>query len=324
MDSRRLRWTWGLAFASVLALPACDSDAGAGDTDTDSDGGESSTGGDGADPTGSPSGGDASAGSNSGSTDPGTTTGDADTTTGDSASRGDDATTDGDADGGLPDGTGCCDAHAGPGCDEPEPQQCVCEASPDCCVFDWSEACADIAQSRCGATCESEDTTAGETEDDTGPVDAACDRVEVIELDATSADLSGNWVESTSMVGEGQIAVLEGGTAGEVSFDIDVPCDDQWFIWVRYFEQGSDDSYYATVDGEPNPAGVFEGDCTQGGQGYGWRPLNYRTEDDPLCEYVEDPWAPEWDTGAHNVTFSYRESVALARIVVTNDPDYTP
>lgn len=128
------------------------------------------------------------------------------------------------------------------------------------------------------------------------------------------------------MLGEGEILVLPPGEFdGTVLWEPEIPCDDVWFVWVRYYEQGGDDSYYVTLDGEPQPAAVFEGDCGFGGDGWGWALLNWRDEaTQGACEYTEDPWTPDWSTGTHAIEVSYRESIAIARIVVTNDEAYVP
>lgn len=70
-----------------------------------------------------------------------------------------------------PEGTGCCEAHEGSGCDEALVQTCVCDIDAACCGFGWTESCADIAQTRCEATCEPDmtttdsDSTGGRTSD---------------------------------------------------------------------------------------------------------------------------------------------------------------
>jgi len=110
-----------------------------------------------------------------------------------------------------------------------------------------------------------------------------------------------------------------------VHWDIDVPCDGDWYIWVRATDFGSDDSFFARLDGEPEPAPIFEIDCGFEGQSYEWRVLNWRDPDtgDP-CEYVVDPWIAPWTAGPHAFELDFREAPAVARIVVTNDPAFVP
>ena len=221
----------------------------------------------------------------------------------------------------LPPGEGCCEAHEGPGCNEQAVAVCVCDESPECCVFDWYETCAERAQGACAAACESDDS--GGT--DSGQGGVACRETMLLQLGAAEAMLSGDWALSTSQAGEGQIVVIDPnvGTAGEVLWNIDVPCEDTWTIWVRLFDQGEADSFLATLDGEPSPPAIFEGGIQGLGQGWNWRALNWRDPDD-LATFIEDPWAPQWGEGTHALALRYRESIAVARIEVTNDPAYAP
>ncbi len=298
-----------LGVVAVLAVGACDSGTSAGETDGETEGGSSS----------------ASTGVDAGegvTTNPGSGDASASGTTGTSSSSAADTTGGSSGDTGLPDGDGCCDPHQSEGCEEAAVEQCVCAALPQCCLFSWIEECADLAQTRCEATCESDDSgsTGSETGSETGL--GACEEPFVLELGVGDATLTGSWMPAVSEVGEGDIAVLMGGADGAVTWDVDVPCDDTWLIWVRYWEQGNDDSYFVTLDGAPKEPAIFEGDCGGGGQGYDWRLLNERA--DAPCVYTQDPWAPQWEAGVHEVAFSYRESIALGRIVVTNDPKYAP
>ena len=72
------------------------------------------------------------------------------------------------------------------------------------------------------------------------------------------------------------------------------------------------------------PEAIFEGGCDGVGDGYLWVPLNWRDPADPVCTYVEDPWAPTWDMGVHQIEFTYREINAMGRILLTNDPAFVP
>ena len=64
--------------------------------------------------------------------------------------------------GNLPEGENCCEAHRGPGCNEPEVVECVCAIDVACCGFDWSGGCVDLAQNACEASCQAA-VTAGES-----------------------------------------------------------------------------------------------------------------------------------------------------------------
>src|SRR5690606_19928361 len=111
-----------------------------------------------------------------------------------------------------------------------------------------------------------------------------------------------------------------------VTWNIDVPCDDTWHIWVRAIEEGTNDSLFAVVDGEPNPAAIFEIGCDgePNEPTYVWRELNWRDQvAGNACEYIEDPWVHDWTAGTHSLTVAYRESWAISRLWITNT-DQTP
>ena len=229
-------------------------------------------------------------------------------------------------------GEGCCATSPEPGCDEPDVVDCVCAQEASCCAFEWSEVCVDLAMGKCEAVCEGpggESTGDDPTDtDDPPPPKGACEDIETFEMLPSEATHSGAWFQTMSMVGEGEISVYQGGGGGggggSVLYEPDIPCADTWYIWVRYWEDGDADSYFATLDGEPNPEAIFEGDCTPGGDGYSWGVLNWRDQAANACEYVEDPWTPTWDAGVHEIEFSFRESFAMGRILLTNDPTLVP
>lgn len=168
--------------------------------------------------------------------------------------------------------------------------------------------------------------TTGEPGTSTG-VNGACADVVTFELKPSEATLSGAWVLGMSMLGEGEITNIpmpNNGTDGSILFQPNIPCDDTWYIWVRAFDNGNADSYLATLDGQPMPSAIFEGDCTQGGMAYKWTVLNWRDSMAQACDYVEDPWTPMWTAGVHEIEFKYREATAMGRILITNDPDLVP
>jgi len=223
------------------------------------------------------------------------------------------------SDGGSED-TNCCTPHGTPECNEPDVIACVCAVQASCCVFDWDGVCADLAQNDCEAECIS-DTGSGS--DGTGD---ACDRLVVLEVPVEDAQLDGGWNLMMSMQGEGMIAVMTGGR-GDITYSVDAPCDDTWHVWVRWYEDGgAQNSFFAAVDGAPDPAAIFEHSCpTAGfGQGWTWSEMTWRDPDAPTCQYVEDPWTFDWSAGPHELVYGFREAVAMARITLTNDPNFTP
>ena len=217
-----------------------------------------------------------------------------------------------------PETMSCCEPHRAPSCDQEDVSTCVCKTLAKCCVFGWEQNCVDEALDNCDAVCDEDPTTT------TGPSDC---KLEQIELVAGDADLSGSWFEATSMVGEGQILVVGPPFDGAVSWTVPIPCEDNWRIWIRSFDQGNDDSFFVTVDGEPDPPAIVEADCgpEPGFGAYRWSLMNWRDFDEPIpCTYLEDPWVHQLDEGDHVVEFTYREATAIGRIIVTNDPAFDP
>lgn len=45
----------------------------------------------------------------------------------------------------------CCEAHEGPGCDDPRVEACVCDSDPECCAFGWDGVCVAAATTQCDA-----------------------------------------------------------------------------------------------------------------------------------------------------------------------------
>ena len=52
------------------------------------------------------------------------------------------------------DGSDCCIAHLGVGCNVQQCQNAVCEADSFCCNVSWDEKCASQALDLCGSVCE--------------------------------------------------------------------------------------------------------------------------------------------------------------------------
>jgi hypothetical protein len=165
-----------------------------------------------------------------------------------------------------------------------------------------------------------EDTTTGE------PV--ACTRTHELLALAEDAVLTGDWTLEMSQIGEGMYANPNGsepGGEGTLTFAVDVPCADDWYVWARFYDWGGQDSWYIRVDGEQgSKEAIFEGDCTQTGSNWDWAVMNYRETTAGSCDYLYDPWVQTWDPGQHTVEFEIREHSSLARIIVVNDPGFTP
>ncbi|EDM78082.1 hypothetical protein PPSIR1_34232 [Plesiocystis pacifica SIR-1] len=219
---------------------------------------------------------------------------------------------------GCPVGAEGCPCTPGGGCDP----GLMCEGGT------CTEADPDAGETTEEGTTEEGTTEEGTTEEGetttTGGGGGACMGDEFIEVELYSAELDG-WTEETSMLGEGEILAWDQQTNdATATWTIDIPCDDTWHIWVRGWEQGQDDSYFAQLDGEPNPDAIFELDCTGGPQQstYEWVELNWRDQQNGgPCEYEQDPWTADWDAGAHTLTLGYRESIAISEVWITNTTD---
>lgn len=170
-------------------------------------------------------------------------------------------------------------------------------------------------------------TTEGESTETTDTGNTACVEdmsFELLAVDATDVD---GFEPQMSMLGEGMIMAWDQeNDEAFITWDIDVPCDDTWHIWVRAIDQAANDSFLAVIDGEPNPEAIFEVDCTNNPQQgtYVWTDLNYRDQADPGCTYLFDPWTQDWLTGIHQLTLLYRESNAVAKLWITNTDQPPP
>jgi hypothetical protein len=227
------------------------------------------------------------------------TTGDGDPTTGDgdpTAGDGDPTTGDGDPTAGCDVGTQGCPCTGGGGCDP----GLVCEGG----------VCVPMSG-------DGDPSTTGD-----GDPDSVCVGDSFIEIDIIedAAEIVG-WVPTMSMIGEGTVLAWDNeNTNAYVTWSLDIPCDDTWHVWVRAIDQSNNDSFFASVDGQPQPPAIFEIDCTSGPNQatYTWRELNWRQQGTPACEYLHDPWVQEWTQGVHSLRLSYRESYAISRVWLTN------
>jgi hypothetical protein len=166
----------------------------------------------------------------------------------------------------------------------------------------------------------SEESTSEESTDTV--VNTACDEpVSFTILGIDAAEVSGFWIETMSRFGEGMVLSMAANqNTGVATYELDIPCDDTWHIWVRGIEEDDYDSFWARVDGQPNDWAIFELDCTiePAEAAYRWTELNWRAPNADGCVYVEDPWVHDWGVGVHELELGYRESWAISKIWVTN------
>ena len=191
-------------------------------------------------------------------------------------------------------------------------------------------------------------TDAGEAsagEDSTGPMVNPCDNPPFFKQIVTAGDLG---VVFSAPMTSYTDATLPGETyfaspveeEGVVEFPWDAPCNDEYFLWARVW----DDVGGAAIDNDPDSYYVTMDD---GGESF-WRygcqtnpilptPSWYwvRVQESLTCIDV-DPVSYPIDNGSHVAIFRNREEgthddgdppgriAAITRILVTNDPTYVP
>jgi hypothetical protein len=139
---------------------------------------------------------------------------------------------------------------------------------------------------------------------------------------------------AVSEMGEGTIAFSEVAEQGTVVFLVDLPCADTYYVWGRVNDfnpgthgSGDPDSYYVTVDTGQEMT-WFYGCGTFESPQWTWQPV-HDGELGADCEAGIDLEA-DLDAGVHTIVVRNREDAwfenfaAIARILVTNDPDHVP
>lgn len=172
------------------------------------------------------------------------------------------------------------------------------------------------------------ETTAATTDD---PVDTCGAAYTHTPVPVADAKLEFPMVAELSMSGEGKIASSAIDELGTVDFTVELSCADEYTIWVRVFDavpgsQDNDpDAYYAQADDGPEVAWIYGCDTTKLVPGWSWQ----RVRSTPTCDTATD-WAPKLGAGTHHIVLRNREGAAqnnkaaVARILVTNDPNIVP
>jgi len=155
-----------------------------------------------------------------------------------------------------------------------------------------------------------------------------CSQSITVELDADVASVSGDWQHGTSdlVPSEGFVVwPTQQPGAGSAVFDLDFPCDDDWHIWVKGMDRDQNDSFFARVDGGPDPAAIFDIDCQPGDWNnpvYSWAHLNQRAQGS-YCG-LDNLWVVSGGPGDGSVEFIEREAGAISAVAFSNDPSYVP
>ena len=146
------------------------------------------------------------------------------------------------------------------------------------------------------------------------------------EFASSVAQLSGGWYSDYAIIPNKDVARWNGGDDDNGAvWTPDIPCEDEWRVWVHFLDDGDEDDFDLRIDGEPNPEWArFDGHCDWNIVTYRWRQINWRAEGESCGDNLGDPWVQNWGPGPHELHFKYRSSEAIAEVVVTNDPNYDP
>lgn len=152
---------------------------------------------------------------------------------------------------------------------------------------------------------------------------------------AEDAALEFPMIQEMSQMGEQTICssgILELGTA---EFAFDIPCLDDYAVWVRVYDawdgthdSGDPDSYYVRVSGGDEFTWFYGCQTFGAPNDWGWRRV--RVLDGNDCnEFTE--WTPQLGPGTHYIRLRNRESergdgvrAAIARVILSNDPNFVP
>ncbi|HVI01593.1 MAG TPA: hypothetical protein VM869_22915 [Enhygromyxa sp.] len=151
----------------------------------------------------------------------------------------------------------------------------------------------------------------------------ACGQDYFFDFAATDADYIYGF-DPLFVPGEGTVLTHDGTGGAFIRFFFDIPCDDEWHMWIRAIDHQSADSWRLSIN---DVTGYYHDmDCTaQPAQAeYKWRHLNYRQQFAPACQYVQDPWVLNWDAGEYTVNYVYLDSYAMSRIWLTNTDQSPP
>jgi hypothetical protein len=135
---------------------------------------------------------------------------------------------------------------------------------------------------------------------------------------------------------EGTYAWSNQADNGTVVFQLDVPCEDTYYVWGVVWDawpgaHGNDpDSFYAKVDDGNESQWIYgcQTGLAQGG-GWFWLPVIHDPDPNNGCDDIEDQ-SYDLPAGKHSVTLRNREwpsgnsIAAVARVLVTNDENLVP
>ncbi len=183
-------------------------------------------------------------------------------------------------------------------------------------------------------TSETSETTAAETTTaaTTGDLDDTCGAAYVqIPALVEDAKIEFPMISKLSQTGEGEIATSAIPELGTVDFTVELSCAASYTIWARVFDNipGSQfndpDAFYARADDSEEVPWSYGCDTAGRDPGWSWQ----RIRSTPSCDSATD-WTPKLAAGTHHIVLRNREGAAqdnqaaIARILVTSDPNYVP
>lgn len=163
-----------------------------------------------------------------------------------------------------------------------------------------------------------------------------CTQTHVLTVLVSEAEIVPPMQRGQSELGEGEFAFSEVEGDGLIRFDVDVPCNDTFWIWGRVLDQqdgttleNDPDSFYVSIDGGPAVTWFYGCQTSDTSGVWSWA-LADDNEFQRDCDLAE-PMAPWLDAGPHTVELRNREPIngngqhaGVARILVTNGPDHVP
>lgn len=181
-----------------------------------------------------------------------------------------------------------------------------------------------------GGGTTADDGQTSDTGDPSGPCQETVRELVLVE----GATVTPPMQTAVSEMGEGTVAFSEVAEQGTVAFLADLPCSDTYHVWGRVndfnpgtHDSGDPDSYYVTVD-TGQELTWFYGCGTTDSPQWTWQPV-HDGELGADCD-AGTILEVDLDAGVHTIVVRNREEAwfdsfaAIARILVTNDPDYVP
>jgi hypothetical protein len=158
-----------------------------------------------------------------------------------------------------------------------------------------------------------------------------CDGTEVIEMLVEDAILTAPMDIQTSSMGEGEYCYTDTPGEGLATWGVDIPCEGDWYVLGRVWQQGDSDSFYLTVG--PVEEIVWDLNQCQGPDDqWAWDLASAAAGDDPQCsqDAITDPAVFPLTVAGIDVVLRGRETTtqgyppAVARLYLVTDQNVDP